>query len=90
MGCISFDEEGYLQSNEETTVYIGESENVASRLKNHAVRKENWEIAIVFTTNSATNQLTKADIKYLENHSHQKVLEAKRYALKQNVPTKSL
>ena len=84
-----FDKEGYLQSNEETTVYIGESENVASRLKNHAVRKENWEIAVVFTTNSAANQLTKADIKYLENHSYQKVLEAKRYALKQNVPTKS-
>ena len=84
-----FDEEGYLQSNEETSVYIGESENVASRLKNHAVKKETWEIAVVFTTNSATNQLTKADIKYLENHSYQKVLEAKRYALKQNIPTKS-
>ena len=84
-----FDEEGYLQSNEETSVYIGESEKVASRLKNHAVKKETWEIAVVFTTNSATNQLTKADIKYLENHSYQKVLEAKRYALKQNIPTKS-
>ena len=69
-----FDEEGYLQSNEETSVYIGESENVASRLKNHAVKKETWEIAVVFTTNSATNQLTKADIKYLENHSYQRSL----------------
>ncbi|MDA3973523.1 GIY-YIG nuclease family protein [Enterococcus thailandicus] len=84
-----FEEEGYLQANGETFVYIGESEDVADRLKNHVTNKKDWIVAIVFTTNSETNQLTKADIKYLENYCYQKSLEANRYKLKQNVPKKS-
>lgn len=84
-----FEEEGYLQSNGETMVYIGESEDVAERLKSHVTKKQNWAVAIIFTTTSSTNQLTKADIKYLENYCYQKALEANRYKLQQNIPKKS-
>lgn len=84
-----FEEEGYFQANAETMVYIGESEDVAERLKSHAIKKENWIVAIVFTTNNSANQLNKADIKYLENYCYQKASEAKRYRIQQNIPKKS-
>lgn len=84
-----FEEEGYLQANGESNVYIGESEDVAERLSNHMKNKENWVVAIVFTTNSEANQLNKADIKYLENYCYQKALETERYKLSQNVPKQS-
>lgn len=84
-----FEEEGYLQANGETNVYIGESEDIAERLNNHARNKDNWIVAIVFTTTSKENQLNKAELKYLENYCYQKVLEAGRYKLDQNVPTQS-
>lgn len=84
-----FEEEGYLQANGESLVYIGESEDVAKRLKSHATNRKDWIVAIVFTTNSEINQLNKADIKYLENFCYQKALKAKRYKLEQNVPKQS-
>lgn len=84
-----FEEEGYLEANGDTLVYIGESENIANRLKDHETKKANWKIAIVFTTNSKDNQLTKSDLKYLENYCYQKAAEVGRYILKQNTPTKS-
>lgn len=61
-------EEDELLDDREKIVYIGESENVAKRLKSHSVNKIKWETAVVFTTTGEENQLTKADIKYLENY----------------------
>lgn len=84
-----FEEEGYFQSNGESSVYIGESEDITECLSNHARNKEKWTIAIVFINNSKTNQLNKADIKYLENYCYQKALEANRYMVKQNIPKQS-
>lgn len=84
-----FEKEGYLQANGETHVYIGESEGVAERLNHHARNKNKWVVAIVFTTTSKANQLNKAELKYLENYCYQKVLEAGRYKVNQNVPKQS-
>jgi hypothetical protein len=84
-----FEEEGYLQANGESEVYIGESEDVSERLIRHLKNKPNWTVAIIFTTNSEANQLNKADIKYLENYCYQKALEAERYKLTQSIPTQS-
>jgi len=78
-----------MDETDKNKVYIGESENIANRLRSHRKRKEDWNIAIVFTTISEENQLTKADIKYLENLSFQKATEAERYEINQNIPTKS-
>jgi hypothetical protein len=44
--------------------YIGESENVADRLKNHDQQKEWWTNAVIVTTSA--DSLHKAHVKYLE------------------------
>lgn len=44
--------------------YIGESEEIASRIKNHDTKKEWWTSAVFITT--AANALNKAHVKYLE------------------------
>lgn len=44
--------------------YIGESEEIASRIKNHDTKKEWWTSAVFITT--AANVLNKAHVKYLE------------------------
>jgi len=46
-------------------VYIGESENVYSRLQHHVANKEFWNEAIFFV--SKDENLTKAHIRYLES-----------------------
>jgi hypothetical protein len=48
----------------EGNIYIGESESFYDRLKNHQTGKDFWDIAISFF--SQNNDLTKADVKYLE------------------------
>jgi hypothetical protein len=45
-------------------VYIGESENFYDRLQAHQTGKNFWDVAISFF--SQNNDLTKADVKYLE------------------------
>lgn len=45
-------------------LYIGESEDVASRLRNHDASKEWWSRVVIIT--SAANNLHKAHVKYLE------------------------
>lgn len=82
-------EENQPTQNEKSLAYIGESEDIAERLQHHDKNKDNWTTAVVFTTTGEENQLTKADIKYLENYSYQKALEAERYEISQNKPTKS-
>lgn len=50
-------------------VYIGEAENVFTRLNQHLSSKDFWNEAIVFT--SKDENLNKAHIKYLENRLHE-------------------
>ena len=47
------------------SAYVGESEDIGARLKNHALEKAWWDRAIVITT--AANNLHKAHVKYLES-----------------------
>lgn len=49
---------------EEQTVYIGESENCLTRLKQHHKMKDFWDTAVVVV--SKTQFFTKAHVKYLE------------------------
>lgn len=49
----------------EHSVYIGEAENIYSRLQNHLANKEFWNEVIFFT--SKDDNLTKAHVKYLES-----------------------
>ncbi|MGH1459780.1 MAG: GIY-YIG nuclease family protein [Paracoccaceae bacterium] len=45
--------------------YIGEAEELAARLRDHAVRKDWWDTAVLITT--AADNLHKAHVKYLES-----------------------
>ncbi len=54
----------FLMNEDENKIYIGESENFQERIKNHLAKKSFWNIAITFF--SQNNDLTKADVKYLE------------------------
>lgn len=54
----------FLINQEDESLYIGESENFYERLKSHVSNKEFWGVAIQFF--SQNNDLTKADVKYLE------------------------
>lgn len=45
--------------------YIGEAEEMRSRIKDHTIRKDWWNYAILIT--SASNNLHKAHVKYLES-----------------------
>lgn len=80
-----------LGRNDETDaeqVYIGEAENIITRLKQHLSKEDFWTECIVFI--SKDNNLNKAHIKYLENHLYVLAKESKRYELKNtNVPTES-
>ena len=48
----------------EAVAYIGESDNVAHRMKNHDQRKDWWTTAVLVT--SAANQLNKAHVRFIE------------------------
>lgn len=48
----------------ELLAYVGESEDIGSRIKTHDTRKDWWNIAILVTT--AGNKLNKAHVRYLE------------------------
>ncbi|MFC4685524.1 GIY-YIG nuclease family protein [Epilithonimonas pallida] len=69
-------------------VYIGEAENVFTRLNQHLSSKDFWNEAIVFT--SKDENLNKAHIKYLENRLHETATKTKRYILENGcIPTQS-
>lgn len=55
----------FLINSGDNQIYIGESENFYSRLKNHDQAKGFWDIAVAIVSN--TNTLEKSDIKYLES-----------------------
>lgn len=69
-------------------VYIGEAENVFTRLNQHLSSKDFWNEAIVFT--SKDENLNKAHIKYLENRLHDIATKTNRYILENGcIPTQS-
>ena len=72
-------------------VYIGEAENVGNRLNQHNCEKESWwNVAIVFVINNEAHQLSKADIKYLENLMYSKAKKYNNMKLKNaNTPHQS-
>ena len=67
-------------------VYIGEAENIFSRLTQQLSKKEFWNEAIAFI--SKDENLNKAHIRYLENGLYEKAKKVNRYHVNQNVPTK--
>lgn len=70
-------------------VYIGEAENVYSRLVQHISEKEFWNESVVFI--SKDENLNKAHIKYLESRLFEIATSAARYTIQNgNTPTRSL
>lgn len=68
--------------------YIGEAENVYSRLVQHVSEKEFWNESVVFI--SKDENLNKAHIKYLESRFHDIAISASRYEIMNgNTPTRS-
>ena len=68
--------------------YIGETEDIYSRLLQHYKLKEFWTECIVFI--SQDNSLNKAHIKYIENKLYEKACKIRRYKIENdNRPTKS-
>ena len=63
-------------------VYIGESENVYSRLQHHVTNKEFWNEAIFFV--SKDENLTKAHIRYLESRLVYTARSTNRYIIDNN------
>lgn len=75
--------------NEKPLVYIGEAENIISRLKQHLDKKDNWNEAITFI--SKDSNLNKAHIKYLEHQFYTIAKSCGRYSIdNSNTPTKSV
>lgn len=70
---------GFSDTSEKPTGYIGEAENVLTRLQDHLVKKDFWN-EIIFFTNKDEN-LTKSHVKFLESKLISKALSAGRYIL---------
>lgn len=68
--------------------YIGEAENVYSRLVQHVSEKEFWNESVVFI--SKDENLNKAHIKYLESRFYEIAASTGRYeVMNNNTPTRS-
>lgn len=63
----------------EPLAYIGESDNVRERIKNHDAKKDWWEQAVLITTSA--NNLNKAHVRYLEARLVAKAKEVGRVPL---------
>lgn len=63
-----------------SSVYIGEAENLWSRLTTHDSNKSFWQTAIAFS--SKDNNLTKAHVKFLESRCLEIANVAKRFEIK--------
>lgn len=69
-------------------VYIGESENVWERLKNHDINKDFWTEVVLFT--SKDDNLTKSHVKFLESKLVDLAKVSDRYILENgNTPVRS-
>jgi len=67
-------------------VYIGESESVLTRIKQHLIKKDFWNEAIILV--ALNNSLDKAEAKYLENQFYLLAKKTNRYAIDNpNIPT---
>ncbi|CAM3532942.1 GIY-YIG nuclease family protein [Elizabethkingia occulta] len=73
--------------NNEDAAYIGEAEIIANRLFQQIADKDFWNEVIFF--GSKDKYLNKASVKYLENRLHALALNAGRYTINQNTPTRS-
>lgn len=74
--------------NNNTTIYVGEAENIISRLKQHILDKNYWNDAVAIISNN--NFLNKAHIKYLENEFYTLAYEAARAGIiNRTIPTRS-
>ena len=67
----------------EKLAYIWESENLINRIQNHDSNKSFWDVVIAFI--SKDNNLTKADVKYLESKAINKAKKIWIYNLENNV-----
>lgn len=68
--------------------YIGEAENLGTRLRGHVKGKDWWEVAVLIT--STADNLHKAHVKYLESRLVEMALVTKRMPLENgNAPTRS-
>lgn len=68
-------------------IYIGETEDIYTRLKQH-MTEDTWQEVYIITRKG--NFLNKAHAKYLEHHFYEKAIEARRYrVLNKTVPTES-
>lgn len=69
-------------------IYVGETEEGSTRLLNHDKKKEFWDYAYFFFSN--THNLNKADVKFLEAKIYQAIKEAGRYKLENaSIPKES-
>lgn len=69
-------------------VYIGEAENLLTRIKQHNANKDFWNTAICFV--SEKKNINKAHIKYLENHCCDQAKQINKCKLENNTtPTQS-
>lgn len=69
-------------------VYVGEAEDVHSRLNSHLSKKQFWDEVIIFV--NSKNSLNKAHVKYLESRVYEEAFNCGTYSLKnENKPTKS-
>jgi len=71
-----------LLSDSDDKVYIGETEDFLSRIRDHETKKSFWEQAIIFV--SKDNDLTKSDVKYLEYLAIGQAQITSRYNIEEN------
>ena len=71
----------------EPLVYVGEAEDVGTRLKQHQKQKEFWNFALVCI--SKTQYFTKSHVKFLEWYCHSQMKKVGRVTLENStIPTK--
>jgi hypothetical protein len=70
---------GLNEDTGEPKAYIGEAENVYSRLQNHVLNKEFWNEVIFFV--SKDENLTKSHVRYLESRLIQIAITTNRYSI---------
>jgi hypothetical protein len=70
---------GLDENTGEPKAYIGEAENIYSRLQSHVINKDFWNEVIFFV--SKDENLTKSHVRYLESRLIQLAITIKRYAI---------
>ncbi len=70
---------GFNQDTGLKQVYVGEAENVLTRLKQHVQGKDFWDQVII--VNSKSNSFTKAHVKFLEYHFLSQLVVSKSFEL---------